>query len=323
MTTINGNGLSWRSNRRHQGSAGNDTALLSGLPAPRRHPARLVLVAAVLVLLAMLVNSIVRNPNMQWPVVGSYFLSQQVLTGIVRTLALTATAIAISLILGTLLAVMSMSESRVIRLGSRTYVNFFRGSPVLIQVIVWFNLALLFPRIGIGIPFGPVFYQTPVNSFMTPLLAGILGLGLNEASYMSEVVRGGLLSVPAGQREAAKTIGLSSWQTLHAVVLPQAIRVMIPTIGNEVIGMLKTTSIVSVVAMPELLYSVELIYARTGQVVPLLVVALIWYLIITTILTIGQRYLERHFGRSVSAPRLGRPKGTPSPAPTKRGDHDR
>jgi polar amino acid transport system permease protein len=190
-------------------------------------------------------------------------------------------------------AVMRLSANPVVRTAAFAYVNFFRGTPVLVQLLFWFNLAALYPVITLGIPG----VQLDANQLITPMTAAILGLGLNQGAYMSEIVRAGILSVDHGQTEAAEALGITRLQTMRRVVLPQAMRVIIPPTGNETIGMLKTTALVSVISVPELLYSAQIIYARTFETVPLLIVASLWYLLITSILTVGQYYLERRFAR--------------------------
>ena len=168
------------------------------------------------------------------------------------------------------------------------------------QLIFWFNLAALIPEISIGIPFGPIFFSAETNDVITPFVAAVLGLGLNEAAYMAEISRAGIQSVNEGQTEAATALGMRRSLTLRRIVLPQAMRVIIPPTGNETIGMLKTTSLVSIVTLPELLYSAQMIYTRTYETIPLLIVASGWYLILTSILTVGQYYIERHFGRGTT-----------------------
>jgi len=177
------------------------------------------------------------------------------------------------------------------------YVWFFRGTPLLVQLIFWFNLAALYPTLGFGIPFGPAFVEVDTNSLITPLLAAILGLGLNEGAYMSEIVRAGLLSVDPGQTDAAEALGMRKVQVFRRIVLPQAMRVIIPPTGNETISMLKTTALVSVIAIPDLLFAVQVIYSRNFDVIPLLITASLWYLLVTTVLSIGQYFIERHFKR--------------------------
>ena len=207
---------------------------------------------------------------------------------------------AIGIALGTLLAVMRLSPNPLVSTASWLYIWFFRGTPVLVQILFWFNIAALYPRMPIGIPFAPSFTSFNAAALITPFVAGMLALGLNEGAYMAEIVRAGIISVDEGQTEAAQALGMTRLLTMRRVVLPQAMRVVIPPTGNETISMLKTTSLVSVIATTELLYSVQLIYSRTYQTIPLLIVASIWYLIMTTVLTIGQYYLERHFGRGAS-----------------------
>lgn len=177
------------------------------------------------------------------------------------------------------------------------YVWFFRGTPVLVQLLFWYNISALYPRLSIGVPFGPDFVHGNVNPIITAFTAAILGLGLNEGAYMSEIVRAGLLSVDHGQTEAAQALGMTRGLALRRIVLPQAMRVIIPPTGNETIGMLKTTSLASTIALSELLRATQNIYSRTYQTIPLLIVASVWYITLTSVLSIGQYYLERHFAR--------------------------
>jgi polar amino acid transport system permease protein len=277
---------------------------------PARHPGRWVGAAIVLLIAADLIRSIAVNPHMQWSVVGRYFASSSILAGLAHTIEITAISMVIGILLGLLLAVMRQSPNPVLSSTSGFYIWIFRGTPVLVQLIFWFNLSALYPKLGIGVPFGgPTFAHGNVNSLMTPFVAANVGLALNEGAYMAEIVRGGLLSVGAGQREAASALGMTPAQTMRRIVLPQAMRVIIPPTGNEVINLLKTTSLVSVIAYPELLYSAQLIYSRTYQTIPLLVVASIWYLIVTTVLTLGQSQLERRFADVPRGPRRLRWRG--------------
>jgi len=196
-----------------------------------------------------------------------------------------------------ILAVMRLSQNPLLSGASWIYIWFFRGTPVLVQLLVWFNLAFLYPRVSIGVPFGPSFASANANDLITPLLAAILGLGLNEGAYMAEIVRAGILSVEFGQSEAAQALGMTRAVTLRRIILPQAMRVIIPPTGNETISMLKTSSLASVITVTELLYAVQLIYSVNFKTIPLLIVASIWYLIVTSLLTVGQYYIERHFAR--------------------------
>ncbi|CAB4666646.1 unannotated protein [freshwater metagenome] len=264
---------------------------------PVRHPWRWVATAVIVLLLAMFINMAVTNPNFEWNVIGEYLFSSKILEGVWATVWITIVAMLAGIVLGVVLSVMRLSPNPVLSNVASGYIWFFRGTPVLVQLIFWFNLAVLVPDISLGIPFGPTFVSWDTNSVITPFVAALLGLGLNEAAYMAEISRAGIQSVDEGQVEASSALGMSRTKTMRRIVLPQAMRVIIPPTGNEVISMLKTTSLVSVVAMPELLYQTQQIYARTYQTIPLLIVASIWYLFLTSLLTIGQFYIERHYGK--------------------------
>jgi polar amino acid transport system permease protein len=207
---------------------------------------------------------------------------------------------AIGIAIGIVLAVMRLSPNPLLSGVSWLYIWFFRGTPVLVQILFWGYIAALYPRLSLGIPFGPQFVHFSANSVISPFVAGMLALGLNEGAYMAEIVRAGIISVEEGQNEAAQSLGMTRLQTMRRIVLPQAMRVIVPPTGNETISMLKTTSLVSVIAVTDLLYSVELIYAVNYRTIPLLIVASIWYLIVTTVLSFGQYYLERYFGRGAA-----------------------
>ena len=264
---------------------------------PVRHPGRWLAAVVVLVLLAMLVHTLVTNPRFEWNVVWSYFLSGRVLDGLAITILLTVVCMAVGIVLGVILAVMRLSANPLLSGSSWVYIWFFRGTPVLVQLLVWFNLAFLYPKISIGIPSGPSWLTASANNLITPLTAAILGLGLNEGAYMAEIVRAGILSVEHGQGEAAQAVGMTRGLTLRRIVLPQAMRVIIPPTGNETISMLKTSSLASVITVTELLYAVQLIYSVNFKTIPLLIVASIWYLIVTSVLTVGQFYVERYYAR--------------------------
>jgi polar amino acid transport system permease protein len=264
---------------------------------PVRHPGRWVGVAVIVVLVAMLVHSFLTNPNFQWDVVGEYLFSDPVLRGLRNTLILTVLSMAIGIVGGVLLAVMRLSPNPVLAGAAAVYIWLFRGTPVITQLIFWNFLAALYPRLGLGIPFGPTFVSVDTNAVISVFAASLLGLGLNEAAYMAEIVRGGIQSVDPGQSEAAGALGLSRTQTLRRIVLPQAMRVIVPPTGNETISMLKTTSLVVVIAYFELTVAVQTIYSRTFQTIPLLIVAALWYLALTSVLSVGQMFIERRFGR--------------------------
>ncbi len=267
---------------------------------PVRHPGRWVAAAFVLFVAVALGHSMASNPRFQWNIVRHYFFSSRVLHGLVVTLELTAISMAIGIVLGIVLAVMRLSTNPLVSGASWVYIWLFRGTPVLVQILLWYNISALYPRLSLGIPFGPTFAHLNASVLITPFVAGTLALGLNEGAYMAEIVRAGIISVAEGQTEAAQSLGMTRLQTIYRIVLPQAMRVIIPPTGNETISMLKTTSLVSVIATTDLLYSVQLIYSVNYRTIPLLIVACSWYLIVTTVLSIGQYYLERHFGRGAT-----------------------
>ncbi|MFE6627931.1 amino acid ABC transporter permease [Streptomyces rochei] len=273
-----------------------------GLPkiVPRRHPGRWVTAAAALLVFAMVLNSVVRNQAFQWSVVGRYFTTPAVLDGLLLTLWLTAAVMVLGFLLGTALAVMRLSGNPVLRTLSWGYVWIFRSTPLLVQLLFWFNIGALYPTLGLGIPFGPEFVSVKTVNLLGPTLTAVIGLTLHESAYAAEVVRGGILSVDPGQTEAAQALGLSRRRTLRRVVIPQAMRSIVPTAGNMLIGTLKGTSIVSVLAVHDLLYSVQLIYNQTYQIIPLLMVATLWYIAVTSVLSAGQYYIERHYARGDS-----------------------
>lgn len=258
-----------------------------------KHPGRWIAAGVLLALVALVLYSVFTNDRFGWPVVAYYFTDFSIARGLLITLELTVISMVIGMALGVILAVMRLSPNPVVRMAAAAYVYFFRGTPVLVQLLFWYNLAALYPTINLGI----LGLQFDANAVITPMFAAILGLGLNQGAYMSEIVRAGLLSVDSGQVEAAGALGINRFHTLRRIVLPQAMRVIIPPTGNETIGMLKTTSLVSVLAVPEVLYSAQVIYARTFDTIPLLIVASLWYIVVTTVLSIGQYYLERHFAR--------------------------
>ena len=264
---------------------------------PVRHTGRWIAAAIILILLATMIRSVATNDRFEWDLVRHYLFSSQVMHGLVVTLELTVVSMVIGVALGVVLAIMRLSPNPLVKGSSWAYVWIFRGTPILVQLLFWNFIAALYPTISLGIPFGPSFVDANANQIITPFVAAILGLGLNEGAYMSEIVRAGILSVDEGQTEAAQALGMNRLMTLRRIVLPQAMRVIIPPTGNETISMLKTTSLVSVIAYSELLYSAQLIYAVNYKIIPLLLVASAWYLLVTTILSIGQYYLERRFGR--------------------------
>ncbi|TCC26959.1 amino acid ABC transporter permease [Kribbella speibonae] len=263
---------------------------------PPKHPWRWAAAAVVVLLAAMLVHSMLTNPRYQWDVVFSWLLARTILRGLLLTLALTAVSMLTGILLGVVFAVMRGSPNRLLSGAAGIYIWFFRGTPLLVQLVFWFNLSALYPRIVVGVPFGgPELTALNANALISPMTAAFLGLALNEAAYMAEIVRAGIVSVPAGQIQAASALGFTRMTTMRRIVLPQAMRVIIPPTGNQTISMLKTSSLVSVLAIPELLYSAQIVYARTFQTIPLLIVVSIWYLALTSLLTVAQGKIERRF----------------------------
>ncbi len=267
---------------------------------PVRRPGRWLAGFLIIVVVAALLKSVATNPRFGWGTVGEYLFAPTVMDGLLKTIELTFLSMLIGIAIGVLLAVMRLSPNPIVVAASGFYIWLFRGTPVLVQLLFWAFIAALYPVITLGVPFGPALLSFDANTWITPFVAVLLGLGLNEGAYMSEIVRAGLLSVDEGQEEAAKALGMRRMTTMRRVILPQAMRVIIPPTGNETIGMLKTTSLVSVLAYTELLYAVQLIYAANYKQIPLLIVASIWYLVLTTILSIGQYFIERHYGRGTA-----------------------
>jgi len=259
-----------------------------------------VAAAIVLVVALALVRSVVDNPRFEWGVVGEYLFDGRILHGLRVTIELTAIAMGIGIVLGVVLAVMRLSPNWLVSGASSFYIWFFRGTPVLVQLLFWYNIAALYPKIGLGVPFGPSFVHADANTLITPFTAAILGLGLNEGAYMAEIVRAGIISVDPGQGDAAQSLGMTRLQTMRRIVLPQAMRVIIPPTGNETISMLKTSSLASVIVVTELLYAAQLIYSVNFKTIQLLIVASVWYIVCTSVLYVGQYYLERYYGRGSS-----------------------
>jgi polar amino acid transport system permease protein len=260
-----------------------------------RHPWTWAASAVVGVIAALALSSVATNPAFEWPVVAQYLFDGQILLGLSRTLELTVVAMAMGLGIGTLLAVMRLSSNLLLSTVSWLYIWFFRSVPVLVQLIFWYNFGALYSRITLRIPFGPVLYSVNTNTLITPMFAALAGLGLAQAAYTAEVIRGGIVSVPRGQTRAALALGMRPATIFFRIVFPQAMKVIIPPVGNEVISMVKNTSLVSVIALAELLYTAQLIYARTYETIPLLIVASLWYLAIVSILSVGQHFLERRY----------------------------
>ncbi|OIV35530.1 ABC transporter permease [Mangrovactinospora gilvigrisea] len=276
----------------------NEAAGSVGRPAPLpiravpvRHWGRWV--AAVLVLLALGgIAWAFAVGQIDWPTVGRYLFASVMLQGVGNTVLVSVGSMLLGLILGVAFAVMRLSRNPVTSGVAWLYIWFFRGTPVLVQLLIWYNLALVFRTFTI-----PGVYSAPMSQVMTPFLATLLGLGINEGAYMAEIVRAGISSVDHGQTEASQALGMTGGKTMRRIVLPQAMRVIVPPTGNEFINLLKTSSLASVITYGELMRSAQNVYTRTLQTVELLFVASIWYLAITTVFSSGQYYVERHFSQ--------------------------
>jgi polar amino acid transport system permease protein len=286
-----------------ESSKQQDTARPDDIQAvPVRRPGRWFATVIVLIIAASIVRAIVVNPNFQWGVVGDYLFDHRIISGVLKTIELTVLAMLIGIVLGVLMAVMRLSPNPVVSGFSWLYIWFFRGTPLLVQLLFWQFGAALFHNIALGVPFGgPAIVTLHYNSLVTAFVAALLGFGLNEGAYMAEIVRAGMISVDDGQTQAAQSLGMSRLQTLRLIVLPQAMRVIIPPTGNETISMLKNTSLVIVLgSVFDLLFSVQQIYAVNFLEIPLLIVACVWYLAMTSVLYVGQYFIERRYGRGFS-----------------------
>ena len=261
---------------------------------PVRHYGRYISAVIAIAILVSIIYAFGQG-KINWNAVPDYFFDDRILKGVGQTLLLTVLSMIIGIAGGILLAVMRLSKNPVTSSIAWFYIWFFRGTPVLVQLVVWFNLGLVFEYINLG----PI-YKDYWSSFMTPLLTALLGLGLNEAAYMAEICRAGLLSVDEGQTEASHALGMSHAKTLRRIVIPQAMRVIVPPTGNEVINMLKTTSLVSVVQFYELFRYAQDIGQTSGAPVEMYFLAAAWYLILTSILSVGQYYIERYYARGSS-----------------------
>jgi len=267
---------------------------------PVRHYGRWVAGVIILFVAFIVVRSVITNDALQWPVVGDYLFDDRILRGLQNTLILTVISMLIGIVGGILLAVMRLSPNPLTSGAAALYIWLFRGTPLITQLIIWNFLALAYPRLGLGIPFGPEFVSWDTNQLITQFTASLLGLGLNEAAYMAEIVRGGIQSVDSGQLEAASALGMSRTKTLRRIILPQAMRVIIPPTGNETISMLKTTSLVVVIGYFELMVAAQTIYSQNYKTVPLLITAAAWYLFMTSVLTLIQMQIEKRFSRGTS-----------------------
>ena len=260
--------------------------------APRRHPVRNAVTVLLSFLILLILYLCAVNPNFGWSVVGQYLFDPSVMHGIGVTLSLTVVSMLLGIVLGLICAVGKLSKLRFFMGLSDLYLWFFRSTPLLVQLLFWYNLSALFPVLGI-----PGLFAVDTNDVITPLTAAVVGLSLNEGAYMAEIIRAGLMSVDPAQRETAEAFGMSKSQILFRVLLPQAMRAIVPPTSNQVISMIKATAMVSIIAMDDLLYSVQAIYNQNFQIIPLLIVAVLWYLVITSVLTFIQSRIERKFAK--------------------------
>lgn len=264
---------------------------------PLRHPWRWAAVVLVFAAVAMMVRSAASNPEFQWPIVAGYLFHPMIMNGLMQTIVITIVVMILAVIGGTIAALMMLSPSKLLSVPAALFVWLFRGTPALVQLILWYNLSLVVKEFGLWLPgYGTVF-SIATNDIMTPIVSAVVALSLHEAGYMAEIVRGGLKSVTRGQTEAAMCLGMKPSLALRRIVLPQAMRMIIPPTGNETINLLKTTSLVSIIAVNDLLYSAQAIYARTFETIPLLIVVTFWYLVVVSVMSVGQYFLERHFSR--------------------------
>lgn len=264
-----------------------------------RHYGRWLSAIVVLMLLGAAVHSVVNNPRFEWRVVLDNLTEESILQGVLMTLQLTAISVALGFAGGTALALMRLSSNPVLVAVSWGYTWFFRGVPTLVQLFLWYNIAALYPTISLSLPGIGQLFSVPGNELISPFNAAVMALVMHQAAYAAEIVRAGIQSVPHGQIEAARALGYRKPQIFCYTVLPQAMRAILPPAGNEVIGQLKTTAVVSVISLQDVLYSAQIIYQRTYEVIPLLLVATLWYLAMTSLLSVGQYYIERYFGRGV------------------------
>ena len=265
---------------------------LSSLKAAREpHWGRWI--GAILILaIVVAIGRAFAQGQIEWSYVGRFLTVPVIVKGIGNTMVMAVLAMALGIVLGIVVAIMRLSPNPVLKTVAAGYTWLFRGTPLILQLLLWFNLALVFPTIGI-----PGVWTARAVDVMTPFIAALLGLGINQGAYTSEVMRAGLLSVDIGQYEAAQAIGMGRLHALRRIILPQAMRVVLPPLGNEFIGLVKATSLASVIQYPEVLHSAENIYYANSRVIELLIVAGLWYLAVVSILTPLQMLLERRFAR--------------------------
>ncbi|MBA1192500.1 amino acid ABC transporter permease [Pseudomonas entomophila] len=277
---------------------------------PNRHWGRWASAAVVIAVLGLVLHSMLDNPRFEWDVVAANLTEDSILDGVLMTIKLTLISVVFGFAGGTLLALMRLSSNPVLVSVSWAYTWFFRAVPMLVQLFLWYNIAALYPRLALSLPWVGELWSAPTNDVISPFSAAVLALVIHQSAYAAEIIRAGIQSVGAGQLEAAKALGYRPGQIFRQTVLPQAMRTILPPAGNEVIGQLKTTAVVSVIALQDVLYSAQIIYQRTYEVIPLLLVATAWYLVMTSVLSVLQHLVEVRFSRGNTPGRrnwLGRP----------------
>lgn len=266
----------------------------------KRYYGRWLSALVVLLCVVAMAHSMINNPRFEWQVIAENFTAPSILQGVLMTLQLTAISVVLGFAFGTVLALMRLSSNPVLVAVSWAYTWFFRGVPMLVQLFLWYNIAALYPRIALSIPGLGELWSVQSNALVSPFSAAVIALVMHQSAYAAEIVRAGIQSVGNGQIEAARALGYRPAQIFRHTVLPQAMRAIMPPAGNEIIGQLKTTAVVSVISLQDVLFSAQIIYQRTYEVIPLLLVATLWYLLMTSVLSVGQYYVERYFGRGVT-----------------------
>ncbi|WDZ86541.1 amino acid ABC transporter permease [Micromonospora cathayae] len=273
---------------------------LKRVPAPR--PWRWIASAVLIVLLAQFVHGLATNPGWDWPVFREFFTERTILKALGLTLQLTAYGTTLGFALGLVVALLRLSGSPLLNAVGWAYVWVFRAIPLIVQLLFWFNLAYLYDRLSFGVPFGPSFVSVPTMNLVSPMGAAVLGLALHQAAYAAEIIRAGVISVDRGQLDAAEAFGIPRRRQLRRIILPQAMRSILPNASNELITLFKGTSVVSVMALGDLFYQAQVIYGRNGRVIALVMVATVWYVILTGLLSILQYHVERYFARGSARP---------------------
>lgn len=258
---------------------------------PRKYFSRYISAIILLCLLGVIVRAFA-NGMIAWDIVAEYLTAKTIMMGLMHTAIMAPIAMALGIGLGLVIALMRMSDNPVNKAFAFGFMWLFRGSPQLLQLFLWFNIALVFPTFAI-----PGLFSVPTIDIMTPFVATLLGLGISQSAYTAEVIRAGIISIDKGQDEAATALGMSAGLSMRRIILPQALRAIVPPVGNEFIGMVKATSLASAIQFTEILNAAQRIYYVNNYVIELLIVGTFWYLFIVTLLTIGQWFLERHISR--------------------------